>query len=50
MTQTELAALKAEIKAELLQEMRKAPGVRVPRPWMGVAVAHENRGKEAQVA
>lgn len=33
MTQAELEALKAQIKAELLQEMRNAPGVRLPRPW-----------------
>jgi hypothetical protein len=33
MTQAELEALKAQIKAELLQEMRNAPGVRIPRPW-----------------
>jgi len=31
--QSELAALKEQIKAELMQEMGKAPKVRLPRPW-----------------
>ena len=33
MNQSELAALKEQIKAELMQEMGKAPKVRLPRPW-----------------
>ena len=37
MNAMDLATLKAEIKAELLQEMRRAPGsARVPRPWNGI--------------
>jgi hypothetical protein len=31
--QSELAALKEQIKAELMQEMGKAPKVRLSRPW-----------------
>ena len=33
MNQSELAALKEQIKAELLQEMSKVPKARLPRPW-----------------
>lgn len=33
MNQSELAALKEQIKAELMQEMGKAPKVRLSRPW-----------------
>lgn len=33
MTNEELAALKEQIKAELLREMQKSPRIRAPRPW-----------------
>lgn len=33
MTPTELAALKEQIKAELMQEMSRTPKARFPRPW-----------------
>lgn len=33
MTPTELAALKEQIKAELMQEISKAPKARFPKPW-----------------
>lgn len=33
MNQSELAALKEQIKAELLQEMSKVPRRQLPKPW-----------------
>lgn len=33
MNQSELSALKEQIKAELMQEMSKTPKARFPKPW-----------------
>jgi len=33
MTNEELAALKEQIKAEIIREMQKVPRIRAPKPW-----------------